>query len=92
MASRAAMTCARLLPASSSSRYAVRAAPVATAHALRRWAHAPSAAFGKAAEAVQKLPQSPGNDDKLALYALFKQATVGANKTSKPGRLADHHR
>lgn len=40
--------------------------------------------FKKAQEAVNRLP-SAGNDDKLQLYALFKQATVGKNSTSKPG-------
>jgi peroxisomal 3,2-trans-enoyl-CoA isomerase len=34
---------------------------------------------------VQTLSAPPSNEDKLALYALFKQATVGPNTTSKPG-------
>lgn len=48
-------------------------------------AHKPSEAFHAAAAAVQKLPASPSNEDKLQLYALFKQATQGANKSAKPG-------
>ena len=44
-----------------------------------------SAAFEAAAAALQKLPEAPGNTDKLKLYALFKQATIGKNSTPKPG-------
>jgi len=32
-----------------------------------------------------KLSAAPSNEDKLALYALFKQATDGVNNTPKPG-------
>lgn len=31
------------------------------------------------------MPDKASNDDKLALYGLFKQATVGDNTTNKPG-------
>ncbi|GAA5798648.1 acyl-CoA-binding protein [Helicostylum pulchrum] len=44
----------------------------------------PSAEFNTAAEEAQKLTVKPSNDDLLKLYALFKQATVGDNTTSKP--------
>lgn len=39
--------------------------------------------FDKAAEDVKTLTTSPGNDDLLVLYALFKQGTVGDCNTSK---------
>lgn len=32
-----------------------------------------------------KVPDNASNDDKLALYGLFKQATVGDIDTKKPG-------
>jgi diazepam-binding inhibitor (GABA receptor modulating acyl-CoA-binding protein) len=41
--------------------------------------------FDVAAEEAKTLPDNTTNDDKLALYALFKQATVGDVNTSKPG-------
>jgi diazepam-binding inhibitor (GABA receptor modulator, acyl-CoA-binding protein) len=41
--------------------------------------------FDVAAEEAKALPESTTNDDRLALYGLFKQATVGDNTTSKPG-------
>ncbi|KAI7907723.1 acyl-CoA-binding protein [Cokeromyces recurvatus] len=44
----------------------------------------PSPAFEKAAEEVHNLASKPSNDDLLKLYALYKQATVGDNNTSKP--------
>ncbi|KAG2213087.1 acyl-CoA-binding protein [Mucor mucedo] len=44
----------------------------------------PSAQFNTAAEEAQKLTTKPTNDQLLELYALFKQATVGDNETSKP--------
>ena len=31
------------------------------------------------------LPDATTNDDKLALYALFKQGTVGDNSSARPG-------
>lgn len=34
---------------------------------------------------MQQLSESPSNEDKLALYALYKQATAGPNNTKKPG-------
>ena len=33
--------------------------------------------FDKAAEDAKALPDKTSNDDKLSLYGLFKQATVG---------------
>jgi peroxisomal 3,2-trans-enoyl-CoA isomerase len=47
----------------------------------------PSPAFTAAAEAVNKLPVAPSSEDKLRLYALFKQATQGPNDTPKPGMM-----
>jgi len=44
----------------------------------------PSDAFRKASEQINALP-SVDNTTKLKLYALYKQATVGTNTTSKPG-------
>ncbi|EFN56877.1 hypothetical protein CHLNCDRAFT_144518 [Chlorella variabilis] len=41
--------------------------------------------FDKAAEEAKALPDNTSNDDKLSLYGLFKQATVGDNTTSRPG-------
>ena len=43
--------------------------------------------FQAAAEAVQGLPEDPGNDVKLQLYALFKQATAGDAGGKRPGML-----
>lgn len=37
--------------------------------------------FDKAAEEAKTLPKDTSNDDKLALYGLFKQGTVGDNNT-----------
>ena len=39
----------------------------------------------EAAERLKTLTERPSNDEFLNLYGLFKQATVGDNKTSKPG-------
>lgn len=41
--------------------------------------------FRAAAEAVKALPQDPGNDTKLKLYALYKQATEGDVQGKRPG-------
>jgi diazepam-binding inhibitor (GABA receptor modulating acyl-CoA-binding protein) len=41
--------------------------------------------FHAAAEAVQALPNDPGNDTKLRLYALYKQATEGDATGKRPG-------
>ncbi|GLV44517.1 Acyl-CoA binding protein 1 [Carabus blaptoides fortunei] len=43
--------------------------------------------FNKAAEDVKNLKTSPGNDDLLEIYALFKQGSVGDCNTSRPGML-----
>jgi len=45
------------------------------------------AQFTAAAEAVKKFTKDPGNDAKLCIYALFKQANVGDCNTSRPGML-----
>jgi diazepam-binding inhibitor (GABA receptor modulating acyl-CoA-binding protein) len=40
-------------------------------------------AFEQAAKEVHDLTSKPSNDDLLKLYALYKQATIGDNETSK---------
>lgn len=41
--------------------------------------------FDKAVKAVGNLADDPGNDTKLRLYALYKQATVGDVEGKRPG-------
>lgn len=41
--------------------------------------------FNESKENSSKLNSDPGNEAKLQLYALYKQATVGPNTTDKPG-------
>src|SRR6478672_10193947 len=41
--------------------------------------------FHAAAEGVRALPSDPGNDTKLQLYALYKQATEGDVQGKRPG-------
>ncbi|XP_067932105.1 enoyl-CoA delta isomerase 2-like [Watersipora subatra] len=43
--------------------------------------------FDEAKDRLSKLSEDPGNDVKLKIYALFKQATVGQNSTKKPGMM-----
>ncbi|NXK51206.1 ECI2 isomerase, partial [Chauna torquata] len=43
--------------------------------------------FEKAQEQLKLLKRDPGNETKLKLYALFKQATEGPSNTPKPGML-----
>lgn len=43
--------------------------------------------FQKAAEEVQKLSKKPESSELLALYGLYKQATEGDVKGSRPGML-----
>ena len=43
------------------------------------------AAFEDAANTVRELPERPGGDDLLDLYAHFKQATVGDVDGKRPG-------
>src|SRR5687767_10560045 len=43
--------------------------------------------FETAAAEVQKLPSRPDNDTLLKLYSLYKQATEGDAKGSRPGLL-----
>jgi len=39
----------------------------------------------EAAERLKTLTKRPSNEELLETYALYKQATVGDNRTSKPG-------
>lgn len=41
--------------------------------------------FEAAAALVKTFTKSPSNDEKLVLYSLYKQATVGDNTTAAPG-------
>ena len=42
-------------------------------------------AFAAAQSDVKKLPADPGNEAKLKLYALYKQATSGDASGKRPG-------
>lgn len=44
-------------------------------------------AFATARDEVEQLPERPGNQDLLRLYALFKQATVGDATGDRPGMM-----
>ncbi len=44
-------------------------------------------AFATALEDVEQLPDRPGNQDLLRLYALYKQATVGDVGGDRPGMM-----
>lgn len=44
-----------------------------------------SAEFEAAVARVPELSQDPGNDTKLSLYALYKQATKGDVQGKRPG-------
>jgi len=44
-------------------------------------------AFATALEDVEQLPERPGNEDLLRLYALYKQATVGDVAGKRPGMI-----
>jgi acyl-CoA-binding protein len=46
-----------------------------------------SAQFESAVEAVKGLSKDPGNEVKLRLYGLYKQATVGDVTGSRPGMM-----
>lgn len=48
-------------------------------------ASGPSADFQAAADRVNGLSKDPGNDTKLRLYALYKQATQGDVAGKRPG-------
>nr|AAP82942.1 acyl-CoA-binding protein [Tropaeolum majus] len=41
--------------------------------------------FEEHAEKAKTLPESTSNENKLILYGLYKQATVGPVNTSRPG-------
>ncbi|KAJ2796473.1 acyl-CoA-binding protein (ACBP)/diazepam binding inhibitor (DBI)/endozepine (EP) [Coemansia guatemalensis] len=43
-----------------------------------------NAEFLKAKDNSEVLPKKPSNDEKLKLYSLYKQGTVGDNNTEKP--------
>ena len=43
------------------------------------------AAFATALTEVEELPERPGNDDLLKLYALYKQASEGDVSGERPG-------
>ncbi|XP_077293202.1 acyl-CoA-binding protein homolog [Arctopsyche grandis] len=43
--------------------------------------------FNSAADKAKSFTKRPNDQELLELYALFKQATVGDNNTSKPGML-----
>lgn len=44
--------------------------------------------FQDASERVKRLSSRPSNDDLLALYSLYKQATAGDVSGKRPGALA----
>ncbi|XP_064647856.1 acyl-CoA-binding protein-like [Lineus longissimus] len=46
-----------------------------------------SEAFLTAAEQVKNLASSPTDDEKLEIYAFYKQVTVGDCNTARPGML-----
>lgn len=43
--------------------------------------------FTTALAEVEELPERPGNEDLLKLYALYKQATVGDADGKRPGMM-----
>ncbi|MCP3993490.1 MAG: acyl-CoA-binding protein [bacterium] len=43
--------------------------------------------FETAVAEVKELPEKPGNQDLLKLYALYKQATVGDADGDRPGMM-----
>jgi len=43
--------------------------------------------FAAAADGVKELPERPGNDDMLRLYALYKQGSVGDATGDRPGMM-----
>lgn len=45
------------------------------------------AAFTTALAEVEELPERPGNEDLLKLYALYKQSTVGDVDGKRPGMM-----
>jgi acyl-CoA-binding protein len=45
------------------------------------------AAFATALEEVEQLPERPGNEDLLRLYALYKQSTLGDAAGDRPGMM-----
>ncbi|XP_068092936.1 enoyl-CoA delta isomerase 2-like [Hyperolius riggenbachi] len=56
-------------------------------HTTARHMHASQQDFEKAQNDLKTLKKDPGNEVKLRLYALFKQATQGTCSTPKPGML-----
>ncbi|XP_048364332.1 enoyl-CoA delta isomerase 2-like isoform X2 [Sphaerodactylus townsendi] len=61
--------------------------PIGQLHTTRPGMQASQEDFEKAQEQLKKLKTDPGNEVKLKLYALFKQATKGSCNTPKPGML-----
>lgn len=47
----------------------------------------PTEKFEDAQKRVKQLKASPGNDDLLQLYALYKQASVGDAQGKRPGMM-----
>jgi len=43
--------------------------------------------FETAVAEVKELPEKPGNQDLLKLYALYKQATIGDAEGDRPGMM-----
>ena len=43
--------------------------------------------FAAAAEESKALPERPGNDDMLKLYAFYKQASLGDGAGDRPGMM-----
>ena len=43
--------------------------------------------FETAVAEVKELPEKPGNDDLLKLYALYKQSTTGDVEGKRPGMM-----
>lgn len=61
--------------------------PLVNVHTTAAAMRATQEEFEKAVEQLKLLKQDPGNETKLHIYALFKQATQGPCNVSKPGML-----
>lgn len=58
---------------------------LAPANGIKHMSTSISQQFDEAQKRLQTLKTSPGNEAKLKLYGLFKQATAGAVNTKRPG-------
>lgn len=58
--------------------------PQSVTNTMRRMFSSINDQFEKAKEQLNTLNQDPGNETKLRMYALFKQAVNGVNNTPKP--------